>query len=83
MEVSGQLHVSASLALWIEAPLYPLERRLGGPQSRLEWCGRQKESAVGTLPLVVRLVSIIAVLGCTRIILEWVDGNRPLIRTLD
>jgi len=34
MEVSGQLHVMADLSLWKEA-LYPMNRRLGGPQRSL------------------------------------------------
>jgi hypothetical protein len=33
MEVSGQLHAPAALLQW-KSPLYPLDRRLGGPQSR-------------------------------------------------
>jgi hypothetical protein len=36
MEVSGQLHVQAALPRG-KRPRYPLDRRLGGPQS---WCGR-------------------------------------------
>jgi hypothetical protein len=33
MEVSGQLHTPAALPPG-EEPLFPLDRRLGGPQSR-------------------------------------------------
>jgi hypothetical protein len=33
MEVSGQLHAPAAL-LQVKSPWYPLDRRLGGPQSR-------------------------------------------------
>jgi hypothetical protein len=38
MEVSGQLHASAALPPEKE----PLDRRLGGPQSRSERCGEEK-----------------------------------------
>jgi hypothetical protein len=42
MEVSGQLHAPASLPLPTQgkSPWYPLDRRLGGPQS---WSGRVGE----------------------------------------
>jgi hypothetical protein len=33
MEVSGQLHAPTAL-LRVKSPRYPLDRRLGGPQSR-------------------------------------------------
>jgi hypothetical protein len=34
MGVSGQLHAPAALYARVKDPLYPLDRRLGGPQSR-------------------------------------------------
>jgi hypothetical protein len=36
MEVSGQLHAPTVLPLQGKSPWYPLDRRLGGPQSRSE-----------------------------------------------
>jgi hypothetical protein len=41
MEVSGHLHAPAALSLEY-LPLYPLDRRLSGPQSRSERCGEEK-----------------------------------------
>jgi hypothetical protein len=41
--VSGQLHASAALISGKE-PLYPLDRRLGGPQSRSGRGGEEKNS---------------------------------------
>jgi hypothetical protein len=38
MEVSDQLHAPTAL------PPYPLDRRLGGSQSRSERCGEEKNS---------------------------------------
>jgi hypothetical protein len=43
MEVSGQLHVPAAL-LRGKRPWYPLDRRLGGPQSRSGRGGEEKNS---------------------------------------
>jgi hypothetical protein len=43
MEVSGQLHASAALPPGKE-PLYPLDRRLGGPQNRSGHGGEEKNS---------------------------------------
>jgi hypothetical protein len=43
MEVSGQLHALAALPLGKEPP-YPLDRRLGGPQSRSGRGGEEKNS---------------------------------------
>jgi hypothetical protein len=43
MEVSGQLHSPAALPTGKE-PWYPLDRRLGGPQSRSEHGGEKKNS---------------------------------------
>jgi hypothetical protein len=40
MEVSGQLHTLANLPPGKE-PRYPLDRRLGGPQSRFGRCGEE------------------------------------------
>jgi hypothetical protein len=39
--VSGQLHVPAAL-LQGKEPHFPLDRRLGGPQSRSGRCGEEK-----------------------------------------
>jgi hypothetical protein len=41
MEVSGQLHVPAALPRR-KSPLYPLDRRLGGSQSRSGCGGEEK-----------------------------------------
>jgi hypothetical protein len=41
MEVDGQVHSSGVLPQE-KSPLYPLDRRLGGPQSRLSSCGDEK-----------------------------------------
>jgi hypothetical protein len=43
MEVSGQLHALAAL-LPEKNPWYPLDRRLGGPQSRSGRGGEEKNS---------------------------------------
>jgi hypothetical protein len=45
MEVSGQLHVPAALPPG-KVPRYPLDRRLGGPQSRSGRCGEEKNLAL-------------------------------------
>jgi hypothetical protein len=37
-EVRGRLHVPAALSPRKAAPRYPLDRRLGGPQSRSRRC---------------------------------------------
>jgi hypothetical protein len=41
MEVSGQIHDAAALSPWKE-PQYPIDRRLGGPQSRSGRGGEEK-----------------------------------------
>jgi hypothetical protein len=43
MEVSGQLHAPAALPQG-KSPYYPLERRLGGPQSRSGLSDEEKNS---------------------------------------
>jgi hypothetical protein len=43
MEVSGQLRAPAALPQG-RRPWYPLDRRLGGPQSRSEHGGEEKNS---------------------------------------
>jgi hypothetical protein len=43
MELSGQLHVPAVLPQG-KSPWYPLDRRLGGPQSRSGRGGEEKNS---------------------------------------
>jgi hypothetical protein len=43
MEVSGQLHAPTALTSGKE-PLVPLDRRLGGPQSRSGRGGEEKNS---------------------------------------
>jgi hypothetical protein len=43
MEVRGQLHASAAL-LPGKSPLYPLDRRLGGPQKRSRRGDEEKNS---------------------------------------
>jgi hypothetical protein len=43
MEVGGQLHTPAAL-LQGKSPWYPLDRRLGGPQSRSRRGGEKKNS---------------------------------------
>jgi hypothetical protein len=43
MEVSGQLHAPAALPPG-KSPWYPLDRRLGGPQSRSGYGGEEKNS---------------------------------------
>jgi hypothetical protein len=42
MEVSGQLHAPTAFPQW--NPWYPLDRRLGGPQSRSGRGGEEKNS---------------------------------------
>jgi hypothetical protein len=42
MEMSGQLHARAVLNKGKKPPGYPLDRRLGGPQSRLGRRGEEK-----------------------------------------
>jgi hypothetical protein len=41
MEGSGQIHAQAALPTR-KGPLYPLDRKLGGPQSRSGRCGEEK-----------------------------------------
>jgi hypothetical protein len=43
MEMSGQLHTSAALPPGKE-PLGPMDRKLGGPQSRSGRCGEEENS---------------------------------------
>jgi hypothetical protein len=43
MEMGGQLHVPAGLPQG-KSPCYPLDRRLGGPQSRSGYGGEEKNS---------------------------------------
>jgi hypothetical protein len=43
MKVSGQLHAPAALLQGM-SPWYPLDRRLGGPQSRSGRGGEEKNS---------------------------------------
>jgi len=43
MEVSGQLHTPAALPP-VKDPSYPLDRSLGGPQSRSGRGGEEKNS---------------------------------------
>jgi hypothetical protein len=51
MEMSGQLHAPAAL------PLYPLDRRLGGPQSVCTLWTREKSYSAGNITRVVDPVS--------------------------
>jgi hypothetical protein len=44
MEVSGKLQAPAALLPGKENPWYPLDRRLGGPQSRSGNGGEEKNS---------------------------------------
>jgi hypothetical protein len=44
MEVSDQLHALAALSRGKASPQYPLDRRLGGPQSRSGRGGEEKTS---------------------------------------
>jgi hypothetical protein len=44
MEVSGQLHVPATLPPKWKSPWYPLDRGLAGPQSRSGCGGEEKNS---------------------------------------
>jgi hypothetical protein len=54
MEVSGQLHAPAALPPGIK-PRYPLDRRLGGPQSRLNAGEKRKSLALpGIEPVPAR-----------------------------
>jgi hypothetical protein len=43
MEVCGQVHVPAALPFG-KNPRYPMDRRLGGPHSRSERSGEEKNS---------------------------------------
>jgi len=57
--VSGQLHASASL-LQGKSPWYPLDRRLGGPQSQSGRDGEEKNSQLlpGLEPPIIQPVAI-------------------------
>jgi hypothetical protein len=44
MEVSGQVHSPAALPQGKKSPWYPLDRRLGGPQSRSGRGGEEKNT---------------------------------------
>jgi hypothetical protein len=56
MKVSGQLHASAALPQG-KSPWYPLDRRLGGLQSRSGHGGEEKNSQPlpGFEPLLIQL----------------------------
>jgi hypothetical protein len=58
MEVSGQLHTSA-VYLQGKSPWYPLNRRLGGPQSRSGRGGEEKnsQSLPGLEPPIIQPVA--------------------------
>jgi len=43
MDVNGQLHAPAALSP--ESPWYPLDRRLGGPQSRSGHSGGEEKNS--------------------------------------
>jgi hypothetical protein len=60
MEVSGQLHAPAAL-LRRKSPWYPLDRKLGGPQSRSGHSGKAKEipAPAWNPTLVIQLVAVI------------------------
>jgi hypothetical protein len=51
MEVSGQLHAPAALPPG-KSPWYPLDRRLGGPQSRSILHKRHKKLGLNETPLL-------------------------------
>jgi hypothetical protein len=58
MEVNGQLHDPAALPQG-KSPSYPLDKRLGGPQSRSGHGGEEKNShpIKGLEPPIIQLVA--------------------------
>jgi hypothetical protein len=52
MQVSGQLHAPAAL-FSAKEPRYPLDRRLGGPQSRSEHGGEKNSQPLAGLELPI------------------------------
>jgi hypothetical protein len=56
MEVSGELHVPVTLPRE-ENPLYPLDRILGGSQSRSGGCGEKKIAPAGNKTPAVQPVT--------------------------
>jgi hypothetical protein len=59
MEVSGQLHVPVALPHRERAPRWPLDRKLGGPQSRSGRCGEEQNlSSAGYGTPAVQLAAI-------------------------
>jgi hypothetical protein len=58
MELSGQLHSPAALPPG-KSPFYPLDRRLGGIQSRSQRGGEEKKKLEMCLPIRV-LINVIS-----------------------
>jgi hypothetical protein len=56
MEVSGQLHTPSTLSPGKE-PRYPMDMRLGGPQSRSRRCRKEKSYTVGNRSRAVHPVA--------------------------
>jgi hypothetical protein len=65
MEVSGQLHAPAALTQEI-SPCYPLDRRLGGLQSRSGRGGEEKNSQ--PLPGIETILKLILKIACEGVV---------------
>jgi hypothetical protein len=57
MEVSGQLHDPDALPSGKE-PRYPMNRRLGGPQSQFGRGGEEKNSHLTFINLEIKLMNV-------------------------
>jgi hypothetical protein len=60
MEMSGHLHALAAFTLREIVPLCPLDKRLGGPQTRYGRCGEEKnlEPAGNQTPVVQSITGL-------------------------
>jgi hypothetical protein len=70
MEVSGQLHAPAAL-LPRKSPWYPLDMRLGGPQSRSGRGGEEKNSQTLEYPIIQLYVTELSRLFFLRLRLRY------------
>jgi hypothetical protein len=59
MEVSGQIYAPGRFTPKERATRYPLDSRLGGPQSRSGQGGEEKNSQLGTLMIMMMMIMII------------------------
>jgi hypothetical protein len=81
--VSGQLHALAALPSGGKCPRYPLDSRLGGPQSRSGRCGEEKIlDPTGTRTPTPRSFSRYPVAILTTLSRSWVDNIKIDLREI-